>query len=215
LREWVCNEIGYPPQTPDSGPLKSPQAFRTRSDRGRTSATPTTDMCSAGGLCRVPGDSRRSGPESATKARPENRQAVATYYYHGAIGPSLGRTSPSRTYFTKKPTEPMSGTHCGTRLGRERPVMACFPSCAMGQDRRGQRGPRMRSGSHRRRRVEPTEEWEQIELLCAWPEQREYELIRPLVLFGGVPPPVARRRPARPPKARCSGRSPASRRRGW
>lgn len=43
----------------------------------------------------------------------------------------------------------------------------------------------MRSGSHRRRRVEPTEEWEQIELLCAWPEQREYELIRPLVLFGG------------------------------
>lgn len=43
----------------------------------------------------------------------------------------------------------------------------------------------MRSGSHRRRRVEPTEEWEQIELLCAWPEQREYEFIRPLVLFGG------------------------------
>jgi putative transposase len=35
-----------------------------------------------------------------------------------------------------------------------------------------------------RRRVEPTEEWEQIELLCGWPEQREYELIRPLVLFG-------------------------------
>jgi putative transposase len=37
----------------------------------------------------------------------------------------------------------------------------------------------------RRRRVEPTDEWEQIELLCAWPEQRDYELIRPLVLFGG------------------------------
>jgi putative transposase len=36
-----------------------------------------------------------------------------------------------------------------------------------------------------RRRVEPTEEWEQIELLCGWPEQRDYELIRPLVLFGG------------------------------
>jgi putative transposase len=33
------------------------------------------------------------------------------------------------------------------------------------------------------RRVEPTEEWEQIELLCGWPEQRDYELIRPLVLF--------------------------------
>jgi putative transposase len=36
----------------------------------------------------------------------------------------------------------------------------------------------------RRRRVEPTDEWEQIELLCGWPEQRDYELIRPLVLFG-------------------------------
>ncbi len=37
----------------------------------------------------------------------------------------------------------------------------------------------------RRRRVEPTDDWEQIELLCGWPEQRDYELIRPLVLFGG------------------------------
>ena len=37
----------------------------------------------------------------------------------------------------------------------------------------------------RRRRVEPTVQWEQIELLCGWPEQRDYELIRPLVLFGG------------------------------
>jgi putative transposase len=36
----------------------------------------------------------------------------------------------------------------------------------------------------RRRRVEPTDEWEQIELLCGWPEQRDYEFIRPLVLFG-------------------------------
>jgi putative transposase len=36
----------------------------------------------------------------------------------------------------------------------------------------------------RRRRVEPTDEWEQVEILCAWPEQRDYELIRPLVLFG-------------------------------
>ena len=42
----------------------------------------------------------------------------------------------------------------------------------------------MTEGS-RRRRVEPTDEWEQIQLLCAWPEQRDYELIRPLVLFGG------------------------------
>ena len=36
----------------------------------------------------------------------------------------------------------------------------------------------------RRRRVEQTDEWEQIALLCGWPEQRDYELIRPLVLFG-------------------------------
>jgi hypothetical protein len=38
--------------------------------------------------------------------------------------------------------------------------------------------------SQRRRRVEPTDEWEQVELLCGWPEQRDYELIRPMVLFG-------------------------------
>jgi hypothetical protein len=38
--------------------------------------------------------------------------------------------------------------------------------------------------SQRGRRVEPTDEWEQIELLCGWPEQRDYELIRPMVLFG-------------------------------
>jgi putative transposase len=36
----------------------------------------------------------------------------------------------------------------------------------------------------RPRRVEPTDDWEQLELLCLWPEQRDYELIRPLVLFG-------------------------------
>jgi len=39
-------------------------------------------------------------------------------------------------------------------------------------------------GRRKRRRVGPTHEWEQIELLCAWEEQREYERIRPLVLFG-------------------------------
>ncbi len=38
--------------------------------------------------------------------------------------------------------------------------------------------------NRRRRRVEPTDEWEQTELLCGWPEQREYEIVRPLVLFG-------------------------------
>ncbi len=36
----------------------------------------------------------------------------------------------------------------------------------------------------RRRRVEPTDDWEQLEFLCRWPEQLAYEEIRPLVLFG-------------------------------
>jgi hypothetical protein len=36
----------------------------------------------------------------------------------------------------------------------------------------------------RRRRVEPTEDWEQLALLCKWPEQVSYEEIRPLDLFG-------------------------------
>ena len=39
-------------------------------------------------------------------------------------------------------------------------------------------------GKRRRRRTDPTDDWEQLELLCAWEEQREYERIRPLVLFG-------------------------------
>ena len=30
----------------------------------------------------------------------------------------------------------------------------------------------------------PTEAWQQLELLCTWPEQRSYEVIRPVVLFG-------------------------------
>ena len=38
----------------------------------------------------------------------------------------------------------------------------------------------------RRRKVEHTEElrWDQLELLLKWPEQREYELLRPVVVFG-------------------------------
>jgi putative transposase len=42
----------------------------------------------------------------------------------------------------------------------------------------------------RRRRVEPTEEWAELELLLEWPEQVEYERIRPPVVFGS---PVAER----------------------
>jgi putative transposase len=41
-----------------------------------------------------------------------------------------------------------------------------------------------KTGRGRRRRVEPTDDWGQLELLCGWPEQRDYELIRPIVLFG-------------------------------
>ncbi len=66
----------------------------------------------------------------------------------------------------------------------------------------------------RRRRVEQTDEWEQIELLCGWPEQRDYELIRPLVLFGASAT-VGPGRLGRPPAARCGGRLPSLRRRAW
>ena len=43
-------------------------------------------------------------------------------------------------------------------------------------------------GRRRRRRLEHTDDWQQLDLLCAWEEQREYERIRPLVLFGGSLP---------------------------
>ena len=46
------------------------------------------------------------------------------------------------------------------------------------------------SGRRRRRRAEPTEEWERLVPLFEWPEQEGYEEIRPLVLFGS---PVAER----------------------
>ncbi|CAA9459205.1 MAG: hypothetical protein AVDCRST_MAG02-1854 [uncultured Rubrobacteraceae bacterium] len=39
-------------------------------------------------------------------------------------------------------------------------------------------------GRRKRRRLDRTHEWEQIELPCAWDEQEEYERIRPLVVFG-------------------------------
>lgn len=37
-----------------------------------------------------------------------------------------------------------------------------------------------------------TEEWSQITQLCLWPEQRKYELLRPLVLYGDLPADRAR-----------------------
>lgn len=45
-------------------------------------------------------------------------------------------------------------------------------------------------GRRRRRRIELTEDWGQLALLCRWPEQLAYEEIRPLTLFGS---PVAER----------------------
>lgn len=39
----------------------------------------------------------------------------------------------------------------------------------------------------KRAQVEPTEDWQQLQLLVHWPEQLAYELIRPVVLFGRSP----------------------------
>ena len=36
----------------------------------------------------------------------------------------------------------------------------------------------------KRSRREPTDNWEQLRLFAAWPEQERYELLRPIVLFG-------------------------------
>jgi putative transposase len=47
---------------------------------------------------------------------------------------------------------------------------------------RSEGGSRM--GGRRQELIEPTEEWEQLALLCRWPEQLVYEEIRPLTLFG-------------------------------
>ena len=44
----------------------------------------------------------------------------------------------------------------------------------------------------RRQRVEPTDDWEQLQLLSRFPEQLTYELIRPVVLFGHSPAERAR-----------------------
>jgi hypothetical protein len=34
---------------------------------------------------------------------------------------------------------------------------------------------------------EPTDDWQQLQLLAPFPEQRAYELLRPVVLFGRPP----------------------------
>ena len=44
----------------------------------------------------------------------------------------------------------------------------------------------------KRQRVEPTDDWEQLQLLSRFPEQLTYELLRPVVLFGHSPAERAR-----------------------
>jgi len=39
----------------------------------------------------------------------------------------------------------------------------------------------------KRRRIEPTKDWPQLQLQFTWPEQVTYELIRPVVRFGFSP----------------------------
>src|SRR5919204_1134080 len=43
-----------------------------------------------------------------------------------------------------------------------------------------------------RPRLEPTDDWDQLQLRFDWPEQTGYELIRPVVLFGFSPAERAR-----------------------
>ena len=43
-------------------------------------------------------------------------------------------------------------------------------------------------------RVEPTDNWEQLKLLCGWLEQERCEEIRPLALFGSAVVPYAMER---------------------
>jgi transposase len=41
--------------------------------------------------------------------------------------------------------------------------------------------------ARKRERIEPTEDWSQLQLRLDWPEQTRYELIRPVVVFGQAP----------------------------
>jgi hypothetical protein len=44
----------------------------------------------------------------------------------------------------------------------------------------------------RRQRLEPTDDWQQLQVLSRFPEQLTYELLRPVVLFGHSPAERAR-----------------------
>src|SRR5215213_6283390 len=41
--------------------------------------------------------------------------------------------------------------------------------------------------ARKRERIEPTDDWAQLQLRLDWPEQTRYELIRPVVVFGHAP----------------------------
>jgi hypothetical protein len=62
-------------------------------------------------------------------------------------------------------------------------------------------------GKRRRRRADPTEDWEQLQLLCVWEEQREYERIRPLAVRSSISPADGGLRPWRS----AIGRRPSAR----
>src|SRR4051794_14828614 len=50
----------------------------------------------------------------------------------------------------------------------------------------------------KRPRIAPTDDWQQLTLLAPFPEQRAYELLRPVVLFGR--PPAERAGETGPPE---------------
>ena len=66
---------------------------------------------------------------------------------------------------------------CGGRLGESR-------SSSRGSNADVALSVRGTSFMRRRELREPTDDWDQLVLLFEWPEQKEYEEIRPLVLFG-------------------------------
>lgn len=61
----------------------------------------------------------------------------------------------------------------------------------------------------KRPRIEPTEDWSQLQLRIVWPEQVTYELIRPVVLFGFSPAERAKQTGI-PGRYLCSSAMPSS-----
>ena len=88
------------------------------------------------------------------------------------------------------PQEFTCGLRCGMLLYlRESMVAAVARGESRSLSRWGReadvaRRVRGTSFMRRRKRIEPTGDWDQLVPLFEWPEQKEYEEIRPLVLFG-------------------------------